>query len=79
MAQRMQSVCRGARAACQEFSRCSDLHFEKVKQVVRKVAFIGLGTMGKPMAMNIAKAGFGHRANATASGENRRLQRSAVI
>lgn len=26
--------------------------------MIRKVGFIGLGTMGKPMAMNIARAGF---------------------
>jgi 3-hydroxyisobutyrate dehydrogenase-like beta-hydroxyacid dehydrogenase len=29
-----------------------------MKQVIRRVGFIGLGTMGKPMAIHIANAGF---------------------
>jgi 3-hydroxyisobutyrate dehydrogenase-like beta-hydroxyacid dehydrogenase len=41
-----------------DLSRRSDLHLDKVKQVIRKVGFIGIGAMGKPMAIHIANAGF---------------------
>lgn len=34
------------------------LHDVQGETVIGKVAFVGLGTMGKPMAMNIARAGF---------------------
>jgi 3-hydroxyisobutyrate dehydrogenase-like beta-hydroxyacid dehydrogenase len=43
------------------FTRCAALQssLDKIEQsVIRKVGFIGLGTMGKPMAIKIAKAGF---------------------
>lgn len=38
--------------------RCSSRTHDGATAVIKTVAFVGLGTMGRPMALNIAKGGF---------------------